>query len=119
MMLPVSAPFHSPLMKPAAREMEDALADTTLVPPRVPIISNVTVDPTSDPATIKRLLVEQVTARVRWRETIASLRDRGITSVVEAGAGKVLTGMAKRIDKEMQAVSIETPQEIEAFMKTL
>ena len=66
-----------------------------------------------------RLLVEQVTARVRWRETIASLRDRGITSVVEVGTGKALTGMAKRIDKELQALSIETPQEIEAFIKAL
>ncbi len=118
-MLPVSAPFHSPLMKPAAREMEDVLGDAVLAPPRVPIISNVTAEPTSDPATIKRLLVEQVTARVRWRETIASLLDRGITSVVEAGAGKILTGMAKRIDKELAAVSIETPQEIEAFIKAL
>jgi [acyl-carrier-protein] S-malonyltransferase len=119
MMLPVSAPFHSPLMKPAAREMEEALAAATVMPPRVPVISNVTVEPTSDPETIKRLLVEQVTARVRWRETIASLRGRGIDSVVEAGAGKVLTGMAKRIDKDLAAISIETPQEIEAFMKTL
>ena len=119
MMLPVSAPFHSPLMKPAAREMEDALGNAVLTPPRVPVISNVTVEATSDPATIKRLLVEQVTARVRWRETIASLRERGITSVVEVGAGKVLTGMAKRIDNELQALSIETPQEVEAFMKTL
>ena len=119
MMLPVSAPFHSPLMAPAAREMEDALDAATLLPPRVPIIPNVTVEPTSDPVTIKRLLVEQVTARVRWRETIASLRARGIESVIEAGAGKVLTGMAKRIDKDLQAISIESPQEIEAFMKTL
>jgi [acyl-carrier-protein] S-malonyltransferase len=119
MMLPVSAPFHSPLMKPAAREMEDALAAATVKPPRVPVISNVTVEPTSDPDTIKRLLAEQITARVRWRETIASLRNRGIDSVVEAGAGKVLTGMAKRIDKDLPAVSIETPQDLEAFMKTL
>ncbi|MBI1210136.1 MAG: ACP S-malonyltransferase [Alphaproteobacteria bacterium] len=119
MMLPVSAPFHSPLMQPAAREMEEALAKATVAPPRVPVISNVTVEPTSDPDTIKRLLVEQVTARVRWRETIASLRGRGVDSVVEAGAGKVLTGMAKRIDKDLPAVSIETPQELEAFMKTL
>src|SRR5689334_9517510 len=74
MMLPVSAPFHSPLMKPAAREMEEALGAATVKPPRVPVISNVTVEPTSDPDTIRRLLVEQVTARVRWRETIASLR---------------------------------------------
>lgn len=119
MMLPVSAPFHSPLMKPAAREMEEALGSANIAPPRVPVIANVTVEPTSDPATIKRLLVEQVTARVRWRETIASLRGRGIDSVVEAGAGKVLTGMAKRIDKDLPAISIETPQEIEAFIKTL
>ena len=119
MMLPVSAPFHSPLMAAAAREMEDALGAASIVPPRVPVISNVTVEPTSDPATIKRLLVEQITARVRWRETIASLRGRGITSVVEAGAGKVLTGMAKRIDKDLPATSIETPQEVEAFIKAL
>jgi [acyl-carrier-protein] S-malonyltransferase len=119
MMLPVSAPFHSPLMKPAAHEMEDALGSATLLPPRVPVISNVTVEPNSDPATIKRLLVEQVTARVRWRETIASLRGLGIDRVVEAGAGKVLSGMAKRIDKDLETVSIETPQEVEAFMKTL
>jgi len=119
MMLPVSAPFHSPLMAPAAREMEEALAQVTMQAPRVPIISNVSVSPERDPAQIRRLLVEQVTGRVRWRETIAGLRDRGITSVVEIGAGKVLTTMAKRIDKDLPAHSIETPQEIEAFLKTL
>ncbi len=119
MMLPVSAPFHSPLMAPAAREMEEALAQVTMHAPRVPIISNVSVSPERDPAQIRRLLVEQVTGRVRWRETIAGLRDRGITSVVEIGAGKVLTTMAKRIDKDLPAQSIETPQEIEAFLKTL
>lgn len=119
MMLPVAAAFHSPLMAPAAREMEDLLATETITPPRVPVISNVSVNPESDPDTIRRLLVEQVTGRVRWRETIAGMRDRGITSVVEIGAGKVLTTMAKRIDKDLPATSIETPQEVEAFMKTL
>lgn len=119
MMLPVSAPFHSPLMAPAAREMEEALEKVTLRPPRVPIISNVSISPENDPAAIRRLLVEQVTGRVRWRETVAGLRDRGVTAVVEIGAGKVLTTMAKRIDKDLPAVSVETPQDIEAFIKTL
>jgi [acyl-carrier-protein] S-malonyltransferase len=119
MMLPVAAAFHSPLMAPAAREMEERLGKETITPPRVPVISNVSVNPESDPNIIRRLLVEQVTGRVRWRETIAGLRDRGITSAVEVGAGKVLTTMAKRIDKDLPATSIETPQEVEAFMKTL
>ena len=119
MMLPVSAPFHSPLMAPAAREMEDALQKVTLRPPRVPVIANVSVAPESNPEQIRKLLVEQVTARVRWRETIAGMRDRGITSVLEVGAGKVLTTMAKRIDKDLPASSIESPQEIEVFIKTL
>ena len=119
MMLPVSAPFHSPLMAQAAHEMKDALGSANFKPPRVPVISNVSVRPESDPETIKRLLVEQVTARVRWRETIESMRGHGITTVVEIGAGKVLTTMAKRIDKDLTLVSVETPQDIEAFLKTL
>ena len=119
MMLPVSAPFHSPLMEQAAREMEDALGSANIRPPRVPVISNVSVKPESDPATIKRLLVQQVTGRVRWRETIESMRGHGITSVVEIGVGKVLTTMAKRIDKDLALFSVDTPQDIEAFLKTL
>ena len=119
MMLPVSAPFHSPLMAPAAHEMEDALAKATINPPRVPVIANVSVQPESNPATIKRLLVEQITGRVRWRETIEGLRGRGITTVAEIGAGKVLTTMAKRIDKDLNLISVETPQDVEAFVKTL
>ena len=119
MMLPVSAPFHSPLMAPAAHEMEDALSGANVKPPRVPVISNVSVRPESDPATIKRLLIEQITGRVRWRETIESLRGHGITAVAEIGAGKVLTTMAKRIDKDLALISVETPQEIEAFLKAL
>jgi [acyl-carrier-protein] S-malonyltransferase len=117
MMLPVSAPFHSPLMQAAADEMARALETAVLNTPSLPVISNVTVKPVIDPQEIKRLLVEQVTGRVRWRETIESLPALGVTKVVEAGAGKVLTGMAKRITKDVEPLSLETPQEIEAFLK--
>jgi [acyl-carrier-protein] S-malonyltransferase len=119
MMLPVSAPFHSPLMAPAAEEMQRRLSEATIHTPSLPVISNVTVTPVSDPDEIRRLLVEQVTGRVRWRETIESMPSLGITKVVEAGAGKVLTGMAKRITKDIEPVSLETPAEIEAFLKSV
>ena len=119
MPLDVAAPFHSPFMAPAAREMEDALAEAKIVPPRVPVIANVSIRPETIPARIKNLLIEQVTGRVRWRETIAGLRGHGIDSVVEIGAGKALTGMAKRIDKDLGLASVETPQDLEAFLKTL
>ncbi len=118
-MLPVSAPFHSPMMAPAAHEMEDAFDRVSIRPPRVPVISNVSVKPESDPAVIRRLLVEQITARVRWRETVESFRALGITSIAEIGAGKVLMTMAKRIDKDLPGVSIESPQDIEAFLKSI
>ncbi len=119
MMLPVSAPFHSPLMKPAADEMASRLAEAAIAAPSLPVIANVTVKPTIDPDEIRALLVEQVTGRVRWRETIESLPGLGVTKVVEAGAGKVLTGMAKRIVKDVEPISLETPQEIEAFLKSI
>lgn len=119
MMLPVSAPFHSPLMAPAAREMERKLAETALKTPSLPVIANMTVQPVIDPDDIRRLLVEQVTGRVRWRETIAAMPGLGVSKVVEAGAGKALTGMAKRITKDVEPVSLETPQDIEAFLKTV
>ncbi|BCW89662.1 Malonyl CoA-acyl carrier protein transacylase [Alphaproteobacteria bacterium SO-S41] len=119
MMLPVSAPFHSPLMAPAAEEMARALEQAVLNTPSLPVISNVTVKPVIAPDEIKKLLVEQVTGRVRWRETIESLPALGVTKVVEAGAGKVLTGMAKRITKDVEPLSLETPQEIEAFLKSV
>ena len=118
-MLPVSAPFHSPMMASAAREMEDAFDRVSIRPPRVPVISNVSVKPESDPAVIRRLLVEQITARVRWRETVESFKALGITSIAEIGAGKVLMTMAKRIDKDLPGVSIESPQDIEAFLKSI
>jgi len=119
MPLPVSAPFHSPLMKQAAEDMAVRLADTVIKTPSLPVISNVTVKPVIDPDTIRDLLIEQVTGRVRWRETIASLPGLGVTKVVEAGAGKVLTGMAKRITADVEPVSLETPADIEAFLKSV
>ena len=108
-----------PLFEYLKKAKPGLLGSETIRPPRVPVISNVSINPESDPATIKRLLIEQITGRVRWRETIEGLRGRGISSVVEVGAGKVLSTMAKRIDKELPTTSIETPQEIEAFIKTL
>ncbi len=119
MMLPVSAPFHSPLMAPAAKEMAARLEEVAIAAPTLPLIANVTVEPVVEPAEIRRLLVEQVTGRVRWRETIERFPARGVTKLVECGAGKALTGMAKRITKDAEAVSIETPAEIEAFLKSV
>jgi [acyl-carrier-protein] S-malonyltransferase len=118
-MLPVSAPFHCPLMAPAAREMEEALAQVPLREPYVPLIANVTAAPVSDPEDIKRLLVQQVTGLVRWRESVLAMKAEGVDELVELGAGRVLSGLAKRIDRELAAVSIGAPAEIEAFVKTL
>ncbi|RYG01952.1 MAG: [acyl-carrier-protein] S-malonyltransferase, partial [Caulobacteraceae bacterium] len=96
--LNVSAPFHCPLMQPAADEMAQALASATILAPRAPLVANVTARPTLDPEEIRRLLVEQVTGRVRWRESMIWLAgEGGVTRFAEAGAGKVLSGMAKRI----------------------
>jgi len=118
-MLPVSAPFHCALMAPAAREMEEALASVQLRPPAVPLIANVTAAPVDDPETIRRLLVEQVTGLVRWRESVIAMKAQGVDTVAEIGAGRVLAGLVRRIDRELQAVSVGTPAEIEAFLKTL
>lgn len=115
--LPVSAPFHCPLMQPAADEMAEALAEVTLAPPAVPLIANVTAAAESDPATIRRLLVEQVTALVRWRESVTAMRHLGVEQLVEVGAGRVLTGLAKRIDRELSTQAIGTPAEVEAFLR--
>ncbi|HEX4158142.1 MAG TPA: ACP S-malonyltransferase [Rhizomicrobium sp.] len=119
MPLAVSAPFHSPLMEPAAQKMRDALAEVTISPPAIPIVSNVTAAETNEPDTIRRLLVEQVTSRVRWRESVLSFRGLGVETTVEAGGGKVLTGMVKRIDPELVLVPLDTPADIEAFAKAL
>ena len=119
-LLNVSAPFHCPLMQPAADEMAQALAAAIHRAPRAPLVANVTARPVHDPETIRRLLVEQVTGRVRWRESITWLAEEGgVTRFAEAGAGKVLTGMAKRIAPDAEAVALNTPEDLEAFAKSL
>lgn len=117
--LSVSAPFHCPLMEPAARRMREALAEVTIRPPAVPIVSNVTAAETSEPETIRRLLVEQMTSRVRWRESVLAFRSLGVDRTVEAAGNRVLTGMVNRIDRELATVSLDTPSDIDAFARTL
>lgn len=117
--LSVSAPFHCPLMGPAAEEMAAALAATTINKPVVPVLSNVTVAPTQDPDTIAKLLVEQVTGRVRWRESIGWFAAQGATHFVELGAGSVLTGMSKRIAPEATSIALTGADEIAAFAASL
>jgi len=119
MALNVSAPFHSPMMQPAADKMRDALAAVTIRPPAAPVVANVTAAEVSEPEMIRRLLVEQITARVRWRESVLAFRGLGVETTVEAGGNKVLTGMVKRIDKDLQTVTLDTPADIEAFARTL
>jgi [acyl-carrier-protein] S-malonyltransferase len=118
-MLPVSAPFHCSLMKPAADAMGEALEKVKLSVPSVPLIANVTAQPVSDPETIRRLLIEQVTATVRWRESVETMKAEGVTRIFELGAGKVLAGLTKRIAREIEASSVGTPEDIEATLKAL
>jgi len=116
--LPVSAPFHCPLMQPAADAMADALAAARMQAPLVPVFANVTAAPVADPDEIRRLLVEQVTGRVRWRESVIAMRAAGVERFVELG-GKVLGPMVKRSDPDAEAVSVVTMDDIEALAKTL
>ena len=116
-LLPVSAPFHCALMEPAAREMEEALGTTDLRPPTVPLVANVTAAPVSDPETIRRQLVQQVTGLVRWRECVLRLKAEGVARLIEIGAGKVLSGLAKRIDREMECLAVGLPAEVEPALK--
>ncbi|MBK8160214.1 MAG: ACP S-malonyltransferase [Rhodospirillaceae bacterium] len=118
-MLPVSAPFHCPLMQPAADAMAEALGKTNIMMPVVPVIANVTAQPVSDPTTIAKLLVEQVTATVRWRESVQTLKTLGVSRIFELGAGKVLSGLVKRIDKEIESQSVGQPADIDAALKIL
>ena len=115
MLLPVSAPFHSALMQPAAEVMADALAKVTIKPPVVPLIANVTAGPVTDPAQILRGLVEQVTGTVRWRESVAYMASAGVTSFYEVGSGKVLAGLVTRIAEGATGVSIGTPDDVAAY----
>ena len=119
MLLPVSAPFHCALMQPAADEMAEALASVELKTPVVPLVANVTASRVADPATIRQLLVEQVTGMVRWRESVLYMEAQGVTRFVEIGAGKALSGMVKRIAKEPEILAVGTPADVEAILKTL
>jgi [acyl-carrier-protein] S-malonyltransferase len=119
MPLNVSAPFHCALMQPAADAMREALAKVELRPPAVPLVANVLAAPITDPAEIKRRLVEQVTATVRWRECVAAMAGAGVTTLYEIGSGKVLAGLAKRIVPSLNAASIGTPQDIDAALPSL
>ena len=119
MPLNVSAPFHCALMQPAADAMAEALAKVEIRRPVVPLYSNVLAAPISDPAEIRKRLVEQVTGTVRWRECIAAMAAAGVTDMYEIGSGKVLAGLAKRIVPTLQAMPLGTPQEIQAALPAL
>jgi [acyl-carrier-protein] S-malonyltransferase len=117
--LPVSAPFHSALMAPAAERMREALAEVRKNRPLVPVVANVVVTPISDPDQIAQRLVEQVTGRVRWRETVDWFAQNGVTTLYEIGAGKVLSGLAKRINRDVETVAVNTPADVEAALAAL
>ncbi len=118
--LNVSAPFHCPLMQPAAEEMAQALAAAVITGPRAPVVANVTARPVHAPEDIARLLVEQVTGRVRWRESVLWMAgEGGVSRFAEAGAGKVLSGMVKRLAPDAEAVPLNGPADLEAFAKTV
>jgi [acyl-carrier-protein] S-malonyltransferase len=114
--LPVSAPFHCRLLQPAADAMAEALSKVDVRKPVVPVVANVLAAPIDDPAEIKRRLVEQVTGTVRWRECVMAMAGAGVTTLIEVGSGKVLTGLAGRIDKGLKAQAIGTPADVEAVM---
>lgn len=118
-MLQVSAPFHCALMKPAADVMADALGKVAMQQPVVPLVANVTASHVSDPATIRAQLVDQVTGLVRWRESVAYMVGQGVHRQVELGAGKVLTGLARRIHRDLDGVAVGAPADVEAFLKSL
>ena len=117
-LLPVSAPFHCALMQPAAEVMRDALAKVEIKPPQVPLIANVLATPIADPEQIRKRLVEQVTGMVKWRETMLYLKTNGVGTVYEVGAGRVLTGIARRFDG-IEARSVGTPEELETAAAAL
>ena len=112
MLLPVSAPFHCSLMEPAAGAMARALEDVEIVAPKVPVVANVVARATDDPAEIRDLLVRQVTGSVRWRESVAWMAAQGVTEIWEVGAGKALSGMIRRIDKEIAVRNFATPEDL-------
>ncbi len=119
LLLPVSAPFHCALMQPAAEVMAEALANVEIAAPRVPLVANVRAEAVSDPAEIRRLLVEQVTSPVRWRESVLWLAGQGVTELVEIGAGKALSGMARRIDRALATSVVNTAADVKTLAQAL
>jgi [acyl-carrier-protein] S-malonyltransferase len=119
LLLPVSAPFHCPLMEPAAEEMRRALAVVNLAPPSVPIVANVRAASVTEPDRIAKLLVEQMTGLVRWRESVEYMASEGVEMLVELGAGKVLTGLARRIDASLETIHLQEPEDIELFAASI
>lgn len=119
LLLPVSAPFHCSLMQPAADAMAYALEGTEIMAPSVPVVSNVTAQGVNEPAEIRSLLVQQITGMVRWRESVLWMKEQGIDEMIELGAGKVLNGLVKRIDKDIAVESISTPAQIEALVEKI
>lgn len=119
MLLPVSAPFHCALMQPAADAMAEALAGVDMKAPSVPLVANVTASAVSDPDEIRKLLVEQVTGMVRWRESVKYLAAQGVSELVETGAGKVLTGLTRRIDKSVGGAAVGTPADVASILENL
>jgi [acyl-carrier-protein] S-malonyltransferase len=117
--LPVSAPFHCALMQPAAEVMREALANVTIRPSALPLIANITANTAQEPEQIRDLLIQQITGMVRWRESMLLLKPQGVEQIVECGVGTVLAGLMKRIDREVTALSLHTPQEIEAAARII
>ena len=118
-LLPVSAPFHCALMQPAADAMAEAFGKVEMIAPAVPLVANVTASRTTSADEIRDLLVKQVTGTVRWRECVLYMKEQEVDSLVELGSGKVLSGLAKRIDKAVSGTALNTPADIEAFLKSL
>ncbi len=117
-LLPVSAPFHCSLMEPAARAMAEALGKTAMSEPAVPLVANISAKAVRNPGAIREGLVEQVTGTVRWSESVSYLANESVDTLVELGAGKVLTGLARRINRDLKASAIAAPADIEAFLAT-
>ena len=118
-LLPVSAPFHCPLMAPAGEAMAMALANVDIRPPLIPVYANVSARPVHEPDDIRALLERQVTAMVRWRECVAAMAGEGVGLLVEAGAGNVLKSLTRRIDPELEAVAVSGVEDVENFLKLL